>query len=148
MTKTRSAAAYAILALALTSGSLAACSSDSDNKTVDATLTDFSVALDPTSIETGEITFKVENNGAFVHELVVVQYGDAADLPTQANGEVNEDDIPAAKAMGEVEDVNADSTKTFKLTLPAGKYVLFCNRVDGSKVHFQEGMHADFTVTS
>ena len=147
MTKIRSAGAYAILALVFTSGALAACSSDSDSKTVDATLTDFSVALDPTSIETGEITFKVENNGAFVHELVVVQYGDAADLPTQANGEVNEDDIPAAKAMGEVEDVDPDSTKTFDLTLPAGKYVLFCNVVDGSTVHFKEGMHANFTVT-
>ena len=106
------------------------------------------MALDPTSVGTGEITFKVKNNGTFTHELVVVQATDAADLPTKANGEVNEDAIPAGKAMGEVEDVNPDSTKTFKLTLPAGKYVLFCNSVDGAKVHFKEGMYADFTVTS
>ena len=150
MTKVRSAAIYVIFSLALTSGALAACSSDSDadGKTVNATLTDFKVALDPTSIGTGEITFKVTNNGTFLHELVVVQADSAADVPTKANGEVNEDDIPEAKAMGEVEDVDPNSTKSFTLTLPAGKYVLFCNRVDGTKVHFKEGMHADFTVTN
>jgi hypothetical protein len=32
--------------------------------------------------------------------------------------------------------------------MSAGKYVLFCNRVDGSTSHFKSGMHTDFTVTS
>jgi uncharacterized cupredoxin-like copper-binding protein len=147
MTTFRSRAISVVVSLVLASGALAACSSDS-GKTVDATLTDFAVGLAPTSIGAGSVTFKVENKGSFIHELVVVQADNAADLPTKTNGEVNEDAMPASKRMGEVEDVNPDSTKSFTLTLPAGKYVLFCNRVDGTKVHFKEGMYAAFTVTS
>ena len=30
----------------------------------------------------------------------------------------------------------------------AGKYVLCCNRLDGTTSHFDKGMHVDFTVTA
>ena len=49
--------------------------------------------------------------------------------------------------MGEVEHVAPGTTKTLKLKLGAGKYVLFCNLIDGKQAHFKEGMHAEFTVT-
>jgi uncharacterized cupredoxin-like copper-binding protein len=39
-------------------------------------------------------------------------------------------------------------SKTVKLKLDPGKYVLFCNKNDGAQaVHFKEGMQTDFTVT-
>jgi uncharacterized cupredoxin-like copper-binding protein len=132
---------------ALTAIAFGACSS-SDGETVDVAVADFSVEPAESSVAAGDVKFKVKNSGTFAHELVVVKLADASDVPTKPNGEVNEDAIPEAKRIGEVEDVKPDTTKTLKLKLDAGKYVLFCNRVDGTKIHFKEGMHADFTVTS
>jgi uncharacterized cupredoxin-like copper-binding protein len=48
--------------------------------------------------------------------------------------------------MGEVEHVPPGATETLKLKLAVGKYVLFCNLIDGTKTDFKEGMHAEFTV--
>lgn len=133
--------------LALAALTLGACSSDS-GKTVNVAAADFSLKPDVTSVAAGTVKFKVKNTGGFSHEMVVVKVADASDLPTKPDGEVNEDKIPKAKQLGEVEDLLPGQTKTLKLDLEAGKYVLFCNRVDGSTtIHFKKGMHADFTVT-
>jgi uncharacterized cupredoxin-like copper-binding protein len=126
---------------------LGACSSDS-GETVNVAAADFSLTPDVTSVPAGTVKFKVKNNGGFGHEMVVVKAADASDLPTKPNGEVDEDKIAKAAQLGEVEDVLPGQTKTLKLDLDAGKYVLFCNRVDGTTtIHFKKGMHADFTVT-
>jgi uncharacterized cupredoxin-like copper-binding protein len=126
---------------------LSACGG-SDATTVNVTMADFSMKPEVPSVAAGEIKFEVRNNGTFGHEMVVVKVADASDLPTKPDGEVNEDAIPESERMGEVEAVNPGFSKTLKLKLSAGKYVLFCNSVDGTKVHFKAGMHADFTVTS
>ena len=145
MATIRSLALCAVCALSAIA--FGACSS-SDGKSVDVAVADFSIKPAETSVAAGDVKFKVRNSGTFVHELVVVKLPDASDVPTKPNGEANEDAIPAAQQIGEVEDVKPDTTKTLKLDLAAGKYVLLCNRVDGTKIHFKEGMHADFTVTS
>jgi uncharacterized cupredoxin-like copper-binding protein len=133
--------------LALAALTLGACSSDS-GKTVNVTAADFSLKPDVTSVPAGTVKFKVKNSGGFGHEMVVVKIADAKDLPTKPDGEVDETKIPKAKQLGEVEDVLPGQTKTVKLDLDAGKYVLFCNRKDGTKaVHFKKGMYVDFTVT-
>jgi uncharacterized cupredoxin-like copper-binding protein len=134
-----------VLSLGLAVPGLSACSS-SDEKTVDVSLIDYEVLPKVTSIDAGEITFKVKNNGTFLHEFVVDKGADAAALPTKPDGEVNEDDIPESDHLGEIEDIEPGSTKTLKLTLPAGKYVFFCNRVDGKIVHYMKGMRVNFTV--
>jgi uncharacterized cupredoxin-like copper-binding protein len=135
--------------LAIVPIGLGACSSDSSGTTVDVTEADFSLKPAVSSVEAGTVSFKVKNNGTFTHEMVVVKVADASDLPTEPNGEVNEDKIPKAAAIGEVEDVLPGTTKTLKVKLDAGKYVLFCNKNDGAtRVHFKRGMHADFTVTA
>jgi len=127
---------------------LGACSSDS-GKSVDVTLADFSVKPAASSVAAGDVKFKVKNNGTFTHELVVVKAADASDLPTQADGEVDEDKIAKPDQLGEVEDILPGKTETLKLKLDPGKYVLFCNRTDGAQtVHYKKGMHADFTVTA
>jgi uncharacterized cupredoxin-like copper-binding protein len=134
-------------ALALTAFTLGACSSDS-GETVNVTAADFSLKPDVSSVPAGTVKFKVKNTGGFGHEMVVVKVADAKDLPTEPNGEVDEAKIPKADQIGEVEDILPDQTKTLKVDLEPGKYVLFCNRVDGTTtIHFKKGMHADFTVT-
>jgi uncharacterized cupredoxin-like copper-binding protein len=135
--------------LAIAPIGIGACSSDSSGTTVDVTEADFSVKPSVSSVTAGTVSFKVKNSGTFTHEMVVVKVAAATDLPTKPDGEVNEDKISAAKRMGEVEDVLPGTTKTLKLKLEAGKYVLFCNKIDGAtRVHFKRGMHADFAVTA
>jgi len=146
MARVRTAALCTVVAFAIPA--LAACSSD-DGNTVNVTAGDFSLTPDASSVAAGDVKFKVKNTGAFTHEMVVVKVADAGDLPTDPNGEVNEDKIPAPERIGEVEDVFPGKSKTLKLKLDPGKYVLFCNKVDGADtVHFKKGMHTDFTVTA
>ena len=126
---------------------LGACSSDGGT-TVNVTAADFSLKPEVSSVAAGKVSFKVHNAGGFGHEMVVVKVADAKDLPTKPDGEVDENAIPAADHMGEVADVLPGQTKTLKVDLEAGKYVLFCNAVDGANaVHFKRGMYTDFTVT-
>ena len=123
-----------------------ACSSG-DGKTVKVELGDFTITPTPSSISAGEITFEAHNAGGFVHELVVMRVGKTSDIPVKKNGEANEDAIPEQQHMGEVEDIAPGKTTSLKLTLSAGTYVLLCNRTDGTVVHYQKGMHTEFTVT-
>jgi hypothetical protein len=141
----RSVVGCTVLGLAaLTFG---ACSSDS-GETVNVAAADYSLEPDVSSVAAGDIKFKIKNNGTFTHEMVVFKIADASDIPTKPDGEVNEDGVPEADRMGEVEDILPGKTETLKLKLAAGKYVMFCNRVDGKTVHFKKGMHTNFTVTA
>ena len=109
-------------------------------------LADYSITPARTSATAGEVTFKVHNGGTFVHEFVVVKLDKASDIKVKADGTADEDSIPEAAAMGEVEDIDPGASKDLTLTLPAGKYVLLCNRLDGTTSHFAKGMHTEFTV--
>jgi uncharacterized cupredoxin-like copper-binding protein len=140
----RATAAVVVLTAATGFG---ACSSSDSGESVDVSLVDYQVIPKAKSVPAGDVTFKITNNGTFVHELVVDKAADASKLPVTSSGEVNEDAISDADHVGEVEDLDPGETEELKVTLDAGDYVLFCNRVDGDIVHFEKGMHADFTVT-
>jgi uncharacterized cupredoxin-like copper-binding protein len=136
-----------VVIIGLASLALGACSSGGNGKTVDVALGDFSMKPAVATVAAGDIKFKVHNGGGFEHEMVVFKVADASRIPSKANGEADEEAVPESAHMGEVEHVAPGATKTLKLTLGAGKYVLFCNLIDGAKAHFKEGMHAEFTVT-
>ena len=144
MVRARAALVCAFLVLA--GASLGACSS-SGGKSVDVVLNDFTLKPAVSSVVAGDVKFKVKNIGGFIHEMRVVKAADASDLPVEKSGRVNVDAIPKAQVIGKAAKVKPGKTATLKLTLAAGKYVLFCNLVDGASVHFKKGMHADFTVT-
>jgi uncharacterized cupredoxin-like copper-binding protein len=133
-------------------GLLVGCGGDgSDTTGVDVGLKEFTVTPDPVEVDAGETEFTADNIGTEVHEMVVVRASDAADLPTDADGAVDEDQIAKADQIGEIEDVQAGKTKSISFDLKAGDYVVFCNIVDeeadGTKLsHFKEGMHESFTV--
>ena len=146
--KTRLSASFVAVLVALAPGLLGACGGGSGGKKVEVSLVDFNVEPQTTSVAAGKVKFVITNNGSFVHEFVVDRADDAAALPLEDNGEVNEDKIGDSDHLGEAEDIDPGKSTTLTVTMTAGKYVLFCNRVDGTKVHFKNGMHADFTVTS
>ena len=122
----------AVFVLAATA---AACGGE-DEGTVNATLKDFAITLDPTTAPAGDVTFDITNDGPSQHEFVVFRTDLAPDqLPT-----TEEDGVPI---VDEVEDINADSSATLTVSLTAGSYVLLCNL----PAHYQQGMHTTLTVS-
>ena len=60
---------------------------------------------------------------------VVVRASDAAGLPTQTDGSVDEEGIDEADAIGEIEDIESNAKKSVTFDLEPGEYVFFCNVV-------------------
>jgi hypothetical protein len=94
----------------------------------------------------GKTKVVLKNAGTETHEFVVVRGDDAAALPTDADGAVDESKIPKSDQVGEVEDIKKGKTKSKVFKLSPGSYVVFCNVVDKEKdgtvvSHFKEGMH-------
>lgn len=109
---------------------------------------EWSITLSPTSGASGDVTFTIANSGAFVHELIIRKTDLAADaLPLNGAGEVDETD-PRLEDVGELEDIQAGSTgNTLTVTVTPGHYVVFCNLHVGTVLHYQQGLHTDFTVS-
>jgi len=125
--------------------------------TVGVTLREFSVTPSPDAAPAGTVKFDVNNAGAEVHEFVVIKTDLAPDaLPTGKDGAVDETGT-GMEVIGEIEDIPAGSTQSTEFDLASGKYVLLCNITEEAKhkdakheeveSHYQEGMHATFTVT-
>ncbi|MBK5287215.1 MAG: hypothetical protein JJE46_01990 [Acidimicrobiia bacterium] len=143
----RICAAIGVVVLGL---GLTACSGD-DSPSVDVTLSEWIVEPDPVTVDAGDIEFTGDNAGGETHEMVVVAAKDADALPTDADGAVVEDELPKGALIGEIEDIEAQSSKQVTLKLKAGDYVLFCNvteeQDDGTiESHFAKGMHSVLTV--
>jgi uncharacterized cupredoxin-like copper-binding protein len=125
------------------SGSSSVATSESpEGATVNATVKDFSVAVDQSSVPAGEITFVVTNEGPTVHEFVVLKTDLPADQLPVENDAVTED-ADGIENAGEVEDVASGASEDLALQLEPGNYVLVCN-IEG---HYAQGMHTAFTVT-
>jgi uncharacterized cupredoxin-like copper-binding protein len=128
--------------------SAAGCGDDDDDggAEVDVVLSEFIVDPGEDSVEAGEVTFALDNQGGETHEFVVVEGASADDLPVDDDGAFEEDSV-----LAEVEEIDAGETAELTLDLEPGDYVLLCNIVeeeeDGEvESHFAEGMHATFTV--
>src|SRR6266540_6919391 len=132
------------------SASAGAQSAPAAKTAVSASMKEWQIGLSPGAVSAGEITFNIANNGDKEHEFVVRKTDKPADsLVLNADGEVSEDD-PSMTEPGdpsEVEKIAAGSTdKTLTLTLQPGHYVIFCNIHVEELLHYQKGMHVDFTV--
>jgi len=117
--------------------------------TVDITLQEFAVIPSEPSVESGEVTFNLENKGPDdIHEFVVMRTDlDPTALPTDENGAVDEAG-GGIEVVDEVEDIPVGDTPTLTVDLESGSYVLICNIYDESEkeAHYQEGMRVSFTV--
>jgi uncharacterized cupredoxin-like copper-binding protein len=143
------------LALVAIGGLLVSCStpaaSSGGTGPISATLKEWEIKLSSTTPSAGKITFNITNNGDKEHEFVVRKTDLKADaLPKNADGEVSED-APELTEVGdpsEVAEIAAGSTdKTLTLTLQPGHYVIFCNLHVEELLHYEKGMHVDFTVS-
>ena len=135
-----------ILVVVMAGALLAACSS-APSKDIKGTVEEWHITLSPTVGAAGAVTFTVTNNGEKEHEFVIRKTDLASDkLKLNADGEVIEDD-PSLTAVGEIGEIKpGTSNNTVTLTLTPGHYVVFCNLHVDTLLHYQKGMHADFTV--
>lgn len=145
---TRKTAISVLVALAFVVPA-AACSSSSKSNatTVNVVTKDYSIAATPTSAPAGDVKFTVKNEGSFMHEVLVVKADSTSSLPLNADGSINEEKLGEANIPGEVADIEPGQTKSETLKLSTGKYLLICNRMDGTISHYQKGMVLPFTVS-
>jgi hypothetical protein len=132
----------------------AECAPAGDSSTADSTV---QVELSEFTIETegeasaGNVAFELVNVGAEPHEMVVVQGASLDDLPTDADGALDEGALESGALIGEVEPFPGEGeTCEGTFELEAGDYVLLCNIVeeeDGEvESHLAEGMATTFSV--
>lgn len=128
---------------------LAGCPQDGGvgGTVVDVSLAEYRVTPDTGSAPSGAITFRVSNEGAVVHEFLVVRTDLAPDaLPAEANGAYDEN-AAGTVVRGELGSINPGQTRNLTLNLEAGSYVLLCNMVNQGFAHYSLGMRTAFTVT-
>jgi len=101
----------------------------------------FAITDQPATGTAGEVTFHVENVGTVPHNFNIVKTDLAPDaLPTNADTfQVDESQLTILEKSS---DLDAGATEDVKVTLDAGKYVIFCN----VPAHYASGMHAAFTI--
>lgn len=100
---------------------------------------EYAVAPSVDSVPAGPVTFKVDNGGTMMHELVVVKTAKTPAQLAEPDGTANE-----SESVGEAADIEAGASKSVTLNLKPGHYVLLCN-LPG---HYKAGMYTEFTVTA
>jgi len=104
---------------------------------------DFRIDAAAATIPAGTVTFVVHNDAPATHEFVLVRTDDRADeLPLAPDGITVDED--ALTSLGELSEVPPGAQQTLTLSLPAGRYVFFCN-MEG---HYLGGMHGVLEVTA
>ena len=141
-----------VLALIAIGGLLVSCTSSGPSAgPIAATIKEWQFTLSSTNLKAGSLTFNITNNGDKEHEFVVRKTDLKSDkLPTNDDGTVVEDspELTEAGTPSEVAEIKSGSSdRTLTLTLQPGHYVIFCNLHVEDLVHYQKGMHIDFTVT-
>src|SRR5262249_3169775 len=109
--------------------------------TVAVQLNSFSVTPNIVRVQAGPVTFNIHNIAADdAHEFVLINTELPPDqLPVGSNKMVNED---ALTVVAQAPGINPGKTGQVIANLYAGQYVIICNRPE----HYQQGMHAAFTV--
>ena len=113
---------------------------EAGGQTLEVRMGEFYYKPSDATASAGSVAIDAPNEGKQPHELVLAKTDDdPADLPTAADGTVDEEslDVP-----GEIPEVEAGASGTGSFELEAGKYVMFCN-LPG---HYKSGMYGSLTV--
>ena len=142
-----------VFALVAVIGMLAGCSSTGsggDSGQISATVKEWQINLSSSTAKAGPITFTIKNDGDKEHEFVIRKTDLKADsLPLNADNEVSEDatELSEVGDPSELAEIAAGSSNnTLTVTLQPGHYVIFCNLHVEDLLHYEKGMHTDFTV--
>lgn len=127
---------YLIVAAVILSLTLASCGGGGPSTKIDVTMSDFQFQPNQFTVPAGqEISFTSRNNGAVVHNFVIMKLG------TSAGDFFDDEDVP--NVYWEVELLPGASTETsFTAPPEPGDYEVVC-RTEG---HIVSGMTAKLTV--
>jgi uncharacterized cupredoxin-like copper-binding protein len=132
-------------------GLVGACSGSSGSSgPISATVKEWQISLGSNTAKAGAVTFNIKNDGDKEHEFVIRKTDLKSDsLPLNADGEVSEDatelsEVGDPSELAEIQPGTSDNNLT--VTLQPGHYVIFCNLHVEDLLHYQKGMHTDFTV--
>jgi uncharacterized cupredoxin-like copper-binding protein len=128
-----------------TESGTAAAGGEGGGATLEIKMGDYFFDPKNATAQPGATTIEAPNEGKLEHELVVFKTDlNAADLPTDSDGNVDEEQIEqgGGEEEGEIEDVEPGESKSDEFDLPPGKYVMFCN-LPG---HYERGMYGTITV--
>ena len=100
---------------------------------------DFRISA-PKRISAGPVRLRVDNQGPDAHELVVVR-GRKSDLRISSDG-ITVDEEQLEKRQTDELEAGDPGSRTLKLDLHPGRYVLLCNMTG----HFKGGMHTEVLV--
>jgi len=125
-----------IIAAVLLSLMLVSCGGGGPSTTINVTMTDFQFTPNAFIVPAGqEITLNSTNNGAVVHNFVIMKFG------TTAGPMFDEEDIPNVYWEVEIQPGGSVNT-TFTAPTEPGDYEVVC-RTEG---HIASGMIAKLTV--
>jgi uncharacterized cupredoxin-like copper-binding protein len=125
-----------IIAAVLLSLMLVSCGGGGPSTTINVTMTDFQFTPNAFIVPAGqEITLNSTNNGAVVHNFVIMKFG------TTAGPMFDEEDIPNVYWEVEIQPGGSVNT-TFTAPTEPGEYEVVC-RTEG---HIASGMIAKLTV--
>jgi hypothetical protein len=114
------------------------------SRAVDVQLRDFAIDTAKPSLIAGAVSFRVTNAGPETHELILVETDLApSDLPLEADGISVDEDAPELRTVTALEGIRLGQTRTVRVNLAPGHYVLFCN-LEG---HYLGLMHTAIDVT-
>jgi uncharacterized cupredoxin-like copper-binding protein len=104
---------------------------------------DFHIATTIPHVSAGDVTLQVHNTGPDQHELIVAPERRGG-LPLRSDGfTVNEEAVQNTEP-GSLVPGQPGTTRSLKLHLAPGRYLLFCN-MEG---HYMGGMHTELVVSS
>ena len=107
---------------------------------VKVTERDFSISA-PKDVRAGNVAFTVTNRGPDTHELIVVR-SNGKPLPLRTDGLTVDETRVESRTIGSLDGGGPHTTRTLRLHLAPGRYVLFCNMAG----HFLGGMHRTLVV--
>jgi uncharacterized cupredoxin-like copper-binding protein len=144
----------ALSTIAILAVSIGACGGGDDNKsstpsasksasqgptTVSASLGEYFIRLDKSSVPKGQVRFSLSNDGKIKHEFVVLKTNLAPGKLPLKGGDANEEIAPSP---GEVPGIAPGKKETLDVILKPGKYVLICN-LPG---HYKAGQYTGISV--
>ena len=113
----------------------------SEETAVDVSLMEFRVDPSIDTVSAGTVTFNASNDGAIVHNLLVIRTDlDPTALPVDDDTfMVDEDQVEVVASSSDLEVGNAEG---MAVDMDSGSYVLICNIA----THYDAGMSVGFSV--
>lgn len=112
------------------------------SSTFDISVEEYAFTLERPTVDAGDVTFRLTNDGAEDHEFAVIRTDLSPDALPIRDGEWVDLEASGLSSVGGFDHLLPGRTKELSLELEAGNFVLLCNM----QGHYQRGMFAPLVV--